>query len=287
MAKSAIHTLTTPQDRALEASRQVALVVGASLVVALCARITIPLMPLTPVPLTVQNLGVLLVGMMLGSRRGFAALALYLAEGAVGLPVFNPTGPGGIAQLLGPTGGFLMVYPFVAFLAGYVFERGTKTFLRGAVAGFLAEILLFAGGLTWLYASRIRWRRLPILACTGSWPLKSSKSCWPPPLPFAGAAVPLEAQSSSRFLEYADDRSIRNRKRRGAVSAGVREITVAHSPDSDDAFMFYGLATNKVRTPGLRFTHTLCDIETLNQKAREGVYDVSAISFHAYPIRSG
>jgi 1,4-dihydroxy-6-naphthoate synthase len=66
-------------------------------------------------------------------------------------------------------------------------------------------------------------------------------------------------------------------------SSQLREITVAHSPDSDDAFMFYGLATSKVRTPGLRFTHTLCDIETLNQKAREGVYDVTAISFHAYP----
>ena len=66
-------------------------------------------------------------------------------------------------------------------------------------------------------------------------------------------------------------------------SSSVREITVAHSPDSDDAFMFYGLATNKVRVPGLRFTHTLCDIETLNQKAKEGVYDVTAISFHAYP----
>ena len=152
MAKSAIHTLSSPQDRALEASRQVALIVGASLVIALCARITIPLMPLTPVPLTVQNLGVLLVGLMLGSRRGFAALALYLAEGAVGLPVFNPTGLGGIAQLFGPTGGFLMVYPFVAFLAGYIFERGTKSFLRAAVAGVLAEILLFAGGLSWLYA---------------------------------------------------------------------------------------------------------------------------------------
>ncbi len=133
MAKSAIQILSTPQERALEASRQVALVVGASLVVALCARITIPLMPLTPVPLTVQNMGVLLVGLMLGSRRGFAALALYLAEGVVGLPVFNPTGPGGIAQLLGPTGGFLMVYPFVAFLAGYIFERGTKSFLRAAI----------------------------------------------------------------------------------------------------------------------------------------------------------
>src|SRR5213082_2163576 len=63
----------------------------------------------------------------------------------------------------------------------------------------------------------------------------------------------------------------------------VRQISIAHSPDSDDAFMFYALATNKLRVPGLRFTHTLCDIETLNQKAREGVYDVSAISFHAYP----
>src|SRR5271168_219679 len=66
-------------------------------------------------------------------------------------------------------------------------------------------------------------------------------------------------------------------------SAQVREISIAHSPDSDDAFMFYGLATSKIRVPGLRFTHTLCDIETLNQKAQEGVYDVTAISFHAYP----
>ena len=54
------------------------------------------------------------------------------------------------------------------------------------------------------------------------------------------------------------------------VSSPVREITVAHSPDSDDAFMFYGLATNKVRVPGLKFTHTLCDIETLNRQAQEG-----------------
>lgn len=68
------------------------------------------------------------------------------------------------------------------------------------------------------------------------------------------------------------------------VATDVREITIAHSPDSDDAFMFYGLATNKVQVPGLRFTHTLCDIQTLNQKAiGEGVYDVTAISFHAYP----
>jgi 1,4-dihydroxy-6-naphthoate synthase len=69
------------------------------------------------------------------------------------------------------------------------------------------------------------------------------------------------------------------------TEVGIREITIAHSPDSDDAFMFYGLATNKVQVPRLRFTHTLSDIQSLNQKAiqGDGVYDVTAISFHAYP----
>jgi biotin transport system substrate-specific component len=151
MAKSAIEVLNAPQERLFAASRQIALVVGATLFVALCARITIPLMPLTPVPLTVQNFGVLLVGLLLGSRKGFAAMALYLVEGMAGLPVFNPTGPGGPAQLFGPTGGFLLVYPLVAFIAGYLFERGAKSFARAAIAGLLAEIMLFLGGLSWLY----------------------------------------------------------------------------------------------------------------------------------------
>jgi len=150
MERTATQVLNTPQERSFEIARQVALVVGASLFVALCARITIPL-PGTPIPLTVQNFGVVLVGLLLGSRKGFAALALYLAEGAVGLHVFNPTGPGGIAQMMGATGGYLMVYPLVAGLAGFIFERGKKTFARAAVAGLLAEILLFAGGLSWLY----------------------------------------------------------------------------------------------------------------------------------------
>jgi len=147
---------------ASEAARQVALVVGASLVVALCSRITIPL-PFTPVPLTVQNFGVLLVSLLLGSRRGFAALVLYLAEGATGLPVFSPVGPGGIAQLLGPTGGFLLAYPFVAWVAGYVMEHGRASFARAAAAGLLGEIILFTGGLTWLavlthsIAQAFRW----------------------------------------------------------------------------------------------------------------------------------
>lgn len=166
MARLAMQALSTPQERMLEATRQVALVVGASLFVSLCARITIPL-PFTPVPLTVQNFGVLLVGLLLGSRRGFAAMVLYLAEGAMGMPVFSPVGPGGVAQLLGITGGFLLAYPFVAGLAGFIFERGAgegkQSFALAAIAGLLAEIVLFASGLAWLYvathslATAVRW----------------------------------------------------------------------------------------------------------------------------------
>jgi len=146
------------QDRVLEGVSQIAIVVGASLFVALCARIVLPL-PFTPVPLTLQNFGVLLVGLALGSRRGFAALALYLAEGLVGMPVFSPTGPGGLAQLLGPTGGFLLSYPLVAGIAGWIFETNLlgsklgaakKGFARAAGACFLAEICLFVCGLSWL-----------------------------------------------------------------------------------------------------------------------------------------
>jgi 1,4-dihydroxy-6-naphthoate synthase len=73
-------------------------------------------------------------------------------------------------------------------------------------------------------------------------------------------------------------------KTSGVASPALLDISIAHSPDSDDAFMFYGLATNKVRVPGYRFSHTLSDIETLNRRAREeAFYDVTAISFHAYP----
>jgi biotin transport system substrate-specific component len=168
MPKSATRILGS-QGRMLDGVSQIAIVVGASLFVALCARVSRPL-PFTPVPLTLQNFGVLLVGLTLGGRRGFAALILYLAEGLMGLPVFSPTGPGGVAQLLGPTGGFLLAYPFVAGIAGWIFETtifettilkstifkskllsaGTKTFARAAIACLLAEIYLFVGGLSWL-----------------------------------------------------------------------------------------------------------------------------------------
>jgi biotin transport system substrate-specific component len=148
MQKTATQTLSS-HDRGLEWALQIAIVVGASLFVALCARLTVPL-PFSPVPLTLQNFGVLLVGLTLGSRRGFAALALYLVEGAAGMPVFNPTGLGGVAQLFGLTGGYLLAYPFVAALAGWIMERGKKSFTRAVIAGLLAEVVLFAGGISWL-----------------------------------------------------------------------------------------------------------------------------------------
>ena len=150
MAKTATRALGQ-EGHVPEWAKQTAIVISASLFVTLCAKITLPL-PFTPVPLTLQNFAVILVGLLLGSRRGFAALALYLAEGASGLPVFNPLGPGGIAQILGPTGGFLMAYPFVAFVAGWIYERTSRRFAGAALACLVAEFFLFAGGLGWLYA---------------------------------------------------------------------------------------------------------------------------------------
>ena len=143
-------TITRPIDRRREWAKQAAIVVTASLFVALCARVTVPLL-FTPVPLTLQNFGVLAVGLLLGSRRGFAALSLYLVEGAFGMPVFSPSIlGGGIARILGPTGGFLMAYPLVAFVAGYIYEHSSRRFVWAALSSAAAELVLFAGGLSWL-----------------------------------------------------------------------------------------------------------------------------------------
>lgn len=149
---------TQPLDWMREGAKQAAIVIAASLFVALCARVTVPL-PFTPVPLTLQNFGVLAVGLLLGSRRGFAALSLYLVEGACGLPVFSfSILGGGIAQILGPTGGFLMAYPLVAFVAGWIYECNSKRnsahnsrrFAWAALSSLAAELVLFAGGVSWL-----------------------------------------------------------------------------------------------------------------------------------------
>jgi 1,4-dihydroxy-6-naphthoate synthase len=109
----------------------------------------------------------------------------------------------------------------------------------------------------------------------------------PPRLPPAGsayAAATLRSIQPISFPSKGNLHSVSTQQSEPAVPAAIREISIAHSPDSDDAFMFYGLATNKVRVPGYKFTHTLCDIETLNQRAQdEAFFDVTAISFHAYP----
>src|ERR1700748_2921876 len=114
--------------------RWVAAVVAGSALVALCAHISVPLF-FTPVPMTLQPFAVLLLGLLLDPAVAFSALALYLVEGASGLPVFTPQGPGGLLQLMGPTGGYLMSYPFVAGLVSFLYRR----FSRGKfVAGLIS-----------------------------------------------------------------------------------------------------------------------------------------------------
>ena len=143
--------------RSLSGLRQIAIVVCASAVIAVCARLVLPL-PFTPVPLTLANFGVLLVGLTLGSKRGFAAAALYLGWGAMGLPVFSPAGPGGIAQLLGPTAGYLWAYPVVAFIAGWIAERGARSFAAIFSAESRQKLVLFAGGIAWLAVITHSWQ---------------------------------------------------------------------------------------------------------------------------------
>lgn len=126
---------------------RIALVVAASLFVAACAHLSVPL-PFTLVPLTLQPFAVILVGLLLGPVAGFSALALYLAEGAAGLPVFTPQGPGGIAQLLGPTGGFLFSYPLAAALAGAL-ARPRARFASACLAGTAAAALIYTFGAAW------------------------------------------------------------------------------------------------------------------------------------------
>lgn len=125
------------------------LVVAASLLVALCAQISLPL-PFSPVPVTGQTFAVLLVGATCGARRSAAALLLYLAEGAAGLPVFSPGGLPGLARLAGPTGGYLIAFPAAAFLLGWLVERLPRRWWSWLAAVVAAEAVIFAGGMAWL-----------------------------------------------------------------------------------------------------------------------------------------
>ena len=132
------------------AAADVILVVGASALIAVAAQVAIPL-PFTPVPLTLQPLAVILVGVTLGATRGAAAAMLYLLEGASGLPVFALGGTA--TSLLGPSAGFLYSYPFAAGLAGFISERGWGNSTIRAITGMLLALgVIYLGGWSWFAA---------------------------------------------------------------------------------------------------------------------------------------
>jgi biotin transport system substrate-specific component len=131
------------------AAANMLLVIGASALIAIAAQVAIPL-PFTPVPLTLQPLAVIFIGVALGSVRGAAAAALYLLEGFSGLPVFAQ-GHGGAFWLLAPTAGYLYSYPFAAWVAGFVSERGWGSTIARAVTGMLLALgVIYLGGWSWL-----------------------------------------------------------------------------------------------------------------------------------------
>jgi biotin transport system substrate-specific component len=164
MENSAIRSTAIVRTSSL--AKNIALVIGASLVISICARLSVPL-PFTPVPFTLANFGLLAVGLFLGSRRAGAAGLLYLAYGAAGVPVFSPAGPGGIAQLFGATAGYLWAFPLVAFVAGWISERGNRSFARNLVASIAGDLVLFVGGISWLFIYTHSWNRAVMLG--GYW----------------------------------------------------------------------------------------------------------------------
>lgn len=130
---------------------RITLGLAATAVVAAAAHVAFPL-PFTPVPFILTPLAVLGVGLAFGPVAGFFVMLAYLAEGAMGLPVFGPQGPGGVAQLLGPTGGYLMAYPLVAAIVGGLTrasERRMPRFAAAVLGGAAAITVLFAAGAAW------------------------------------------------------------------------------------------------------------------------------------------
>ena len=148
-----LETVATRADsRGLQVAERVGAVAFVTVLTAIAAQVSIPL-PFTPVPFTFQPMVVLLGGAALGARLGMTSQILYLALGIAGLPVFaaSATLPPGAARLLGPTGGYLMSYPFAACLAGYLAERGFDRRYVTAVIAMAAGLgVVFACGVLWL-----------------------------------------------------------------------------------------------------------------------------------------
>lgn len=126
--------------------RRAVLVIGGTALLALSAKMKIPL---GPVPFTMQTFVVLVMGMVYGRRLAAATLLLYLGEGAVGLPVF--ANGGGIVYFAGPTAGYLLAFLVAAVLLGVLAERGWgRTFATTVAAMLIGTVVIFAGGLAWL-----------------------------------------------------------------------------------------------------------------------------------------
>jgi biotin transport system substrate-specific component len=148
------HTLYQPQSfRGTWAQRLAwrmpVAVIAASGLMALCAHISIPL-GFTPVPLTMQTFGVLLIGLLLPPGAAFASLALYLIEGAAGLPVLSPAAGGSsFLHLFGPTGGYLLCYPFAAALASTIYRYACRGILAALAASFMGSALILVLGAIW------------------------------------------------------------------------------------------------------------------------------------------
>jgi len=129
-------------------ARKAVFAVAGTALIALCAHISLPL-GFTPVPFTLQPFAILLLGLLLSPATAFATLILYLAEGAMGLPVFSPHGPGGTAQLLGPTGGYLMAAPIAAAVTSLL-SRFRGGMLARFVSAAVGDATLLFGGAAWL-----------------------------------------------------------------------------------------------------------------------------------------
>jgi biotin transport system substrate-specific component len=139
-----ILTQSLSRDRRLTAVG----IIGFAVALAAASQISIPL-PGTPVPLTLQPFIVVLAGLWLGPVAGAASMALYIAAGLAGAPVFSPTLPTvGLARLLGPTGGYILAWPVAAFVTGWL--GGGATFLRRALAATLGSMIILVGGLAQL-----------------------------------------------------------------------------------------------------------------------------------------
>lgn len=120
-----------------------------SLLVAVCAHVSIPLW-FTPVPITLQTFAVILLGLLLSPSAAAGALLLYLVEGAAGLPVFSPHGPAGLLHLFGPTGGYLLSYPFAAALTAWLRRRtGNGAFAPSLLAAATGSLLILLCGALW------------------------------------------------------------------------------------------------------------------------------------------